>query len=206
MRHPKALVIVAAALAILAWAAQPGFAATNQAVHDAAGGFQITDSGTVTITSSTVKLIKQVYDASGNCLASSEAVGSDSCNGGKTSVNVPAGTALKFLVYTRNDTDVQLSDVRFQDVLDTSGTGFTWVGSIKITPVATLPAQDALSSAIYTSANTGTAQTDALGAPDDYVSYVGSTLAVGAVNGQASQALNVASLKAFGALFNVTKK
>lgn len=198
--------IIGAAVALVAAIGTMADAATNTATNATGGGVTLTDSGAVTVTSSTLQLVKQVYDNAGTCLASSPSDGS--CNGGATSVVVSAGSTLKFLIYVKNTSDVALSDVRFTDALDTSATGFTYTaGSMKRTAVdGTAPADTATSAQIYAAANAGTAQTDALGAPDDYGSYVGSTVAVGAVTGQASQSLGFPAHKSFGIIFTVTKK
>lgn len=184
----------------------PARAATNTATNAVGGGVTLTDSGAVTVTSTNLLLVKQVYDNTGNCLASSPS--DASCNGGATSVAVAAGTTLKFLIFVKNTSDVALSDVRFTDVLDTSATGFTYTaGSIKRSPNdGTAPADTTTAGNIFTLANGGTVQTDVLGGPDDFASYVGSTLAVGAVTGQASQSLGFPAHKSFGIVFTVIKK
>src|SRR5438876_1122160 len=79
-------------------------------------------------------LVKQVWDSAGvNCLASIPA--DATCNGSATSVTVPSGTALMMLIYVRNTNGAAVTDVRFQDLLDDSATGFTYTASsIKQTP------------------------------------------------------------------------
>lgn len=181
-------------------------AATNTATNAVGGGVTLTDSGAVTVTSTALHLVKQVYDSAGTCLASSPS--DATCNGGATAVTVAAGTTLKFLIFVKNTGDVAVSDMRFSDALDTSATGFTYTtGSIKRTANdGTAPADVATSAQLFTAANTGTAQTDALGGPDDFASYVGSTLTVGAVTGQANQSLGFPAHKSFGIIFSVIKK
>ena len=176
-------------------------AATNQATDPGGGGVSLTASGNVTVNANGLQLVKQVYDTGGNCLASAPA--DATCNSSATSVTVPTGTALKFMIFVRNATDVAIADVRFQDVLDESGTGFTYsAGTIKY---SNSQSDSATLANIYTATNGGTAQTDALGAPDDFASKVGGTVAVGAVTGQASQSVSVAARKTFAVLFNATK-
>lgn len=200
---------MAAALAVtLVAAGAPAWGATNTATDPGGGGITLTSSGAVTVnaTASALQLVKQVYDTSGNCLASQPA--DATCNSSATSITVPVGMSLKFLVFVKNTSDIALTDIRFQDVLDTSATGFTYVAaSIKRTANdGTAPADTATAAQIYTAANGGTAQTDALGAPDDLASFVGSTLTVGAVTGQANQSLGFPAHKSFGVIFTVTKK
>lgn len=195
----KCVVTLAASIVCGAFGAAQS--ATNQATDPGGGGVSLTASGNVTVNANGLQLVKQVYDTGGNCLASAPA--DATCNSSATSVTVPTGTALKFMIFVRNATDVAIADVRFQDVLDESGTGFTYsAGTIKYSnsqnDTATL-------ANIYTATNGGTAQTDALGAPDDFASKVGGTVAVGAVTGQASQSVSVAARKTFAVLFNATK-
>jgi len=200
--------VVALATTVFMTAGATAWGATNQATDPGGGGITLAASGLVTVnaTGSPLQLVKQVYDASGNCLASQPA--DATCNSSATSVTVPAGFSLKFLIFVKNATDVALTDVRFQDVIDTTATGFTYIaGSIKRTANdATAPADTATAAQLYTAANTGTVQTDALGAPDDLASIVGSTLTVGAVAAQANLSLGFPAHKSFGIIFNVTKK
>ncbi len=176
-------------------------AATNDAANSVGGGTTLTDSGNVTVTASTLALVKQVYDTSGNCLASSPA--DAGCNTSATAVVVPAGTALRFMIFVRNDTDLALPDIRFTDALDETGTGFTFTAaSMKYVDT---PTDVETIANIYTAVDGGTGQTDALGGPDDFMSKVGGTIAVGAVTGQASTTVNVPARKTFAMIFNATK-
>jgi len=187
------------------------YAAVNQATDPGGGGVSLTNSGNVTVTSATLQLMKQVWDSAGsNCLASIPA--DATCNSSATAITVPAGTALKFLIYVKNTSDVSLSDVRFQDLLDDSATGFTYTASsIKRTPNdVTGPADTATNGTILAAATT--AQTDAVGAPDDLASITDSNangkldkLTVGAATGQANQSLSFLAHKTFAILFTVTK-
>ncbi len=182
----------------------PVFAATNTATDPGGGGVSLTTSGNVTVNSAALQLVKQVWDSTGaNCLASMPA--DANCNSSATTVIVPAGTSLKFLIFVQNSSDVALTNVRFQDVLDVSGTGFTYTaGQIKRSPVdATAQLDTATLAQIIGSATT--AQTDALGGPDDYASYVGNTLTVGAVTGQANTSLGFPAHRTFAVMFSATK-
>jgi len=186
-------------------------AAVNQVTDPGGGGVSLTNSGNVTVTSATLQLVKQVWDSAGSsCLASIPA--DATCNSSATSITVPTGTTLKFLVYVKNTSDVSLSDVRIQDLLDDSVTGFTYTASsIKRTPNdGTAPADTATNATIQAAATT--AQTDAVGAPDDFASITDSNangkldkLTVSAVTGQANQSLGFLAHKTFAILYTVTK-
>lgn len=213
----KSTLIVILALIAVCTAAGPAMAVTNTAV-DGGGTITLTASGAVTVVTPATasRLVKQVY-VGGTCMASSIAAGADSCNGGATSVTVPAGTAVEFLIYVRNETDVQLSDIRFiDDIDDTAVTGFTYAGGdlITTTPIGSLETDAAAASAIYTYAKTGaTAQTDAVNTgAEQYVSVTDGGQAanldyvtVGAVAGQANETLNIPARKTFAVLIPVTK-
>lgn len=186
-------------------------AATNQATDPGGGGVGLTNSGNVTINSAALQIVKQVYDSANNCLASIPA--DATCNGSATSVTVPANTTLRFLIYVKNTTDVALSDVRMQDLLDDTATGFSYVAnSIRRAPNdGTAPADTATNATIL--AATATVQTDAVGAPDDFVSITDSNagngldkLTVGAVVGQVNTSLSFQARKTFAVLFQATKK
>ena len=203
--------ILATALMLLVSGLVAVYAAVNQATDPGGGGVSLTNSGNVTVNSSTLQLMKQVWDSAGsNCLASIPA--DATCNSSATSITVPAGTTLKFLVYVKNTSDVSLSDVRFQDLLDDSATGFTYTASsIKRTPNdGTAPADTATNATILAAATT--AQTDAVGAPDDFASITDSNanakldkLTMGAATGQANQSVSFLAHKTFAILFTVTK-
>ncbi len=156
-------------------------------------------------------LVKQIWDSAGaNCLASTPA--DSTCNGSATSVTVPSGTALMMLIYVRNTNSIAVTDVRFQDLLDDSVTGFTYTASsIKQTPNDGTAPPDTASNATILAAAT-IAQTDAVGAPDDFASITDSnangqldTLTVGAVTGQVNQTLTVLANKTFAIVFSVAK-
>lgn len=203
--------ILAVPLILIVSGSVAAHAATNQATDPGGGGVSLVASGSVTVNSSTLQLVKQVWDSAGsNCLASAPA--DATCNGSATSITVPAGTTLKFLLYVKNASDVSLSDVRFQDLLDDAASGFTYTASsIRRTPNdGTAPADTATNAAILAAATT--AVTDALGAPDDLASITDSNanpgldkLTVGAVTGQANQSLSFLAHKSFAILITVTK-
>ncbi len=156
-------------------------------------------------------LVKQVWDSAGvNCLASIPA--DTTCNGSATSVTVPSGITLMVMIYIRNTNGTAANDVRFQDLLDDSVSGFTYTAStIKQTPNdGTAPADTASNATILAAATT--AQTDAVGAPDDFASITDSNangqldkLTVGAVTGQANQSLSFQANKTFAVAFQVAK-
>ncbi len=213
----KSTLIVILALIAVCAVAGSAMAATNQAT-DGGGAITLTASGNVTVDTpgTALRLVKQVY-AGGTCIASSIAAGADSCNSGATSVTVPAGTALEFLIYVRNETDIQLSDIRFiDDINDTAVTGFTYAGGnlMTTTPIGSLELDTAAAGAIYTDAKTGaTAQTDAVNTGGE--NYVSATdggqaanldyVTVGAVAGQVNETLNIPAHTTFAVLIPVTK-
>jgi len=156
-------------------------------------------------------LVKQIWDSAGvNCLASVPA--DSTCNSSATSVTVATGAAVKVMIYIKNTGTSSVSDVRFQDLLDDSATGFTYIAnSITRTPNdGTAPADTATNAVILAAATT--AQTDAVGAPDDFASITDSNangkldkLTVGAVTVQANQGLTFQGNKTFAIVFSVTK-
>ncbi|NTW59871.1 MAG: hypothetical protein HGA43_11980 [Nitrospirae bacterium] len=178
-------------------------AATNQATDPGGGGVALTASGAVTVNSTALQLVKQVWTTAGACLASSPA--DATCNGSATTVTVPVNTQLKFVIFVKNATNLALNDVRFQDVLDVSATGFTYVaGSLKYDgnqlDTATL-------AQIYAAVDAGTVETDAVDAgAGRYASITGgSNLTVGAVVGQVNAALSVAANRTFALEFQARK-
>lgn len=193
--------------AVLSVWSRPVFAATNTATDPGGGGVSLTASGNVTVDSTALQLVKQVWDSTGaNCLASRPA--DANCNSSAITITVPTGTLLKFLIFVKNTSDVALTNVRLQDALDVSGTGFTYtVGSIMRSPVDATAAVDTANLATIIGSAT-TAQTDALGGADDYAAYnsgIANTLTVGAVTGQANQSLGFPAHKTFAVTFTATK-
>jgi uncharacterized repeat protein (TIGR01451 family) len=189
-------------LIISAWGSDV-LAATNTATDPGGGGVALTASGAVTVNSQALQLVKQVWTTAGACLASSPA--DATCNGSATAVIVPVNTQLKFVIFVKNATNLALSDVRFQDVLDVSGTGFTYVAnSLKYDgnqlDTATL-------AQIYAAVDAGTLETDAVDTgAGRYASITGgSNLTVGAVVGQVNAALSVAANRTFALEFQARK-
>jgi hypothetical protein len=189
-------------LIVLAWGSAV-MAATNQATDPGGGGVALTASGAVTVNSTALQLVKQVWTTAGACLASSPA--DAACNGSATTVTVPVNTQLKFVIFVKNATNLALSDVRFQDVLDVTATGFTYVaGTLKYDGNQL---DTATSAQIYTAVDGGTLETDAVDtAAGRYASIVGgSNLTVGAVAGQANAALTVNANRTFALEFQARK-
>jgi len=181
----------------------PAFPATNQATDPGGGGVSLTASGLVTVNSSALQLVKQVWTTAGACLASMPA--DATCNSSATTVTVAAGTQLKFVIFVKNNTVLALSDVRFQDALDISGTGFTYVAS-SLKYDAT-QADTATSAQIYTAVTAGTPETDAVDTgAGNYASYSAGNITVGAVATQINATLSVAANKTFALEFQATKK
>ncbi len=199
----KVAFIMATVLMACVWV-NPAFSATNQATDPGGGGVLLTASGAVTVNSTALQLVKQVWTAAGACLASSPSDGT--CNGGATTVTVAAGTALKFVIFVKNSTTLALNDVRFQDTLDITATGFTYItNSIKYNASQL---DTATSAQIYTAVDAGTAETDAVDTgAGNYASITGgSVLTVGAVVGQVNATLSVAANRTFAIEFQATKK
>lgn len=205
MRITRRLYGIVLCLAFItsAWSAAV-MAATNQATDPGGGGVTLTASGIVTVNSTALQLVKQVWNMAGACLASSPA--DATCNSSATTITVQVNTQLKFVIFVKNASALALSDVRFQDVLDVSGTGFTYVaGSLKYDASQ---ADTATSAQIYTAVDAGTAETDAVDtAAGHYASVTGgSNITVGAVVGQVNAALSVANNKTFALEFQAIKK
>ena len=212
------LIVIVALFAVFAITGS-AMAAINSAV-DGGGTITLTASGNVTITvpGTDPNIVKQVYVA-GVCVASSSASAAygDDCGGVGTSVVVAKGTAVEFLIFVRNVTDVQMSDIRFvDDIDDTLATGFTYAGGdlMTTTPIGSLELDTATAADIYTDAKTGaTAQTDAVNTGGEhYVSAIDGGdevnldyVTVGAVAGQVNTTLNIPLRTTFGVLIPVTK-
>jgi hypothetical protein len=197
------------ALGLVCMLLAPGtavMAAVNTATDPGGGGVALTASGNVTVNSAALQLVKQVWTIAGACLASAPA--DASCNTSATTATVPAGTQLKFVIFARNTTDLALSDVRIQDVIDVTGTGFTYAAGTMKHATATL--DSALIATIYADANGGVIETDAADVGGtNYASYnsgLANTITIGAVVGQVNASLNVAAHTTFSLLFQATKK
>lgn len=185
-------------------------AATNQATDPGGGSVSLTGSGNVTVSTTALQLVKQVW-VGGTCYASQPA--DAACNSSATSVTVPVNTTVKFMIYVQNDADITLTDVRFQDILDDSATGFTYqTGTIKSDA-----SQNAAATAanIYTAVTGGTVQTDGVDTGGtNYVSIVDANvegggklenLTVGAVAGQVNETLSVNANTTFAIIFDAIK-
>ena len=115
MRTTFKLILFVIGFVICAMAlANPAFAATNEAV-DGLGAILLGGSGTVTVTSTQLGLVKAVFDSAGTCLASSD---SDAACGGTNTVAILTGTRLTFVIYIDNTTAITATDVRFTDDID----------------------------------------------------------------------------------------
>lgn len=199
--HVKHLGMMMVILAAFFAGVTPAWAATNQATDPGGGSISLTGSGAVTVNSSALQLVKQVWSAATNtCLASSPA--DATCNSSAILVNVAAGTQLKFIIFVKNNTAFALTDVRFQDVLDTSGTGFTYqAGTMKFDGTLV---DTSGSAAIFSQVDgSGTSETDIVDTGGThYASITGSTILVGAAT---NQTLIVGANKVFVLEFQVKK-
>ncbi len=181
------------------------YAAINSVNNVAGGSNTLTGSGNVTVNAAALQLVKQVYTTGGSCLASAPA--DPACNSSATTATVPSGTTIKFLIFVKNTADIILTDIRFNDVLDTSGTGFTYVAaSIRRTETATPPADTAAAATIFGDANgvSGIALTDAL--DTDVAGSSAGTISAGGPGGAGNNAaLAINAHQSFGIIFQATK-
>ncbi len=177
--------------------AEAASVATNAADNVAGGSITLTNSGDVTVTSiDALKLEKQVW-VGGTCYASSSSHADCTSN---ATVTVPVNTAVKFVIYVQNASDLAFNDVRFQDVLDTTASGFTYTAeSIKSDSSqngSATPLQ------IYTAVIAGTGEDDtAVGA--GLASVSGSTIQVG---DPANDPVTLNGNKTFAIVFDAVKK
>lgn len=172
-------------------------AALNEATNVAGGSVTLTASGNVTVTDSPMTLEKQVW-VGGVCYASSSSHAD--CTG-DASVTVPDNSTIKFMIYVKNASDIPVSDVRFQDVLDTAADGFTYTTE----SIRSDSSQNAVATpdAIYTAVTGGVsvAESDATGA--GLASITGSTIQVGDID---SDPLTIPANTTFAIIFDVIKK
>ncbi|MCK9418784.1 MAG: hypothetical protein M0R70_05310 [Nitrospirae bacterium] len=161
-----------------------------------------------------LKLIKQIYNASGACIASSDAA--DAGCGSTSVVTVPAGVVIKFMIIVKNTSAQAVTDVRFQDVLDESSTGFSYLaGSMTSSPVGvSAPADTASNAVIYTAATDASSVVltdgagDDIGSARDLVGPAGTeNISIGNVNpGGINTLLTINANKSFAMVFQARKK
>ncbi len=200
---------IAISVAALMFGAQ-AHSATNQATDPGGGSVSLTGSGNVTISTTALQLVKQVW-VGGTCYASQPA--DAACNSSATTVTVPVNTTVKFMIYVQNDADITLTDVRFQDILDDSATGFTYQAGTTKSDASQNAAATAAN--IYTAVIAGTVQTDAVDTGGtNYVSIIDANvegggklenLTVGAVAGQVNETLSVNANTTFAIVFDAIK-
>lgn len=161
------------------------YSASNIAIDPGGGGVLLNPSGTFTVNSVQLALIKQARDLSGAVLA----------NG----ANVTSGQTIYFVLFVDNTTSVTAIDIRMTDNLNQAQ--FTYIPNGFETTAVPSGSSDA---AIW--AGTWTPQTDAVGAPDDLASAQDTAppvgvdrITIGAVTGQANQRLDIPgnNLRAF---------
>lgn len=212
----KSTLIVIVALFAVCAVAGSAMAAVNTADNAAGGGVTLTNSLTVTVDRATLQLVKQVW-VGGACVASSDiSGGGDSCAGNTNSITVPTGTSFQYLIFVRNTSDVAISDVRFEDILEDdpgAADGFTYTAaSITTTSTAGLPTD------VETPANIRIAsvqiQTDGVDVGgQNYVSISNDDadgngpeyMTIGAHATYTNASLTIGAHESFGVLFNVTK-
>ena len=169
---------------ILSASLPPGLAATNTIIAGIGGinngtlsGGDGTGSGRITINVTTLALVKQGRDLAGTVLP----------NGS----NVSSGQQIYFVLYVDNPTITSADNIQMTDLLNESQ--FTYVpNSLETTVVATGANDAAIWGGVWT------ALTDGVGGPDDLASITDTggpagldRVTIGAVAGQANQALNI---------------
>jgi hypothetical protein len=150
----------------------------------------ITDSGTLTITSTKLAVMKKAFldDGTGTEIASGS--------------SVVKGTIVKFMIYIDNSTNVQASDVRLVDLLDE--VAFTYqAGSLKWNNSTTNTA--AVVATIFTDTNGGVALTDAISGADvasvDTTQTPNDRITMGAHTAQTNAVLNIPAGKIASFMF-----
>jgi len=144
-------------------------------------------------------IVKQTWDLTGSAPLGSP-------------VTAPAGSTLVFLIYVKNTTAGQVTDVRINDLLDQ--TGFDYVsGSLVRTRAAAPPADTATDKQLFdaTDPGTGTALSDVLdgdacSALDTGAPAGVDRITIGAVTGQANGSLTINAHTAFALRFKVKIK
>lgn len=156
-----------------------------------ADGDFVTDSPPLTITATTLAVVKKAFldDNTGTEITSGS--------------SVAKGTIVKFLIYIDNSAAIAASDVRMEDLLDK--TAFTYqTGSLRWNNNVTASAAPVAT--IYTDTNTGPALVDASGAADagsaDAVALPASVrITFGAHSAQANAPLNIPAGRVAAFLF-----
>jgi hypothetical protein len=140
-------VAVVCAVQLVFWPAI-SLAATNQATGNIAGdATALSGSNTITLTTTTLNLVKAAFLANGTQVASGS--------------SLAKGTVVKFLLYIDNTTSAAADSVNVTDVL--AATFAYQAGTIK---ADTSQATGAAVAAIYTAANAAATLTDAVSAAD----------------------------------------
>jgi hypothetical protein len=144
-------------------------------------------------------IVKQAWELNGSAPLSSP-------------VNAPAGAPLVFLIYVKNTSAIQVTDIRINDLLDQ--TGFDYVaGSMVRTSAGSPPADTATDKQIFdaTAPGTGTALSDGMDADVGSALDTGAPagvdrITIGAVTGQANGVLNINAHTTFALRFEVKIK
>jgi hypothetical protein len=157
-------------------------AATNQATGSIAGdATALTGSNTVTLTTTTLALLKQAFLADGTPVT--------------TGSTLAKGTVVKFLIYLDNTTATAVDSVNVSDVL--AATFGYQAGTIKVDASQNTGATAAN---IYTAVNAAAALTDVVSAAD-VAGIAGSTISAGQTAGNAK--VLVPASKVWAMLFTV---
>jgi hypothetical protein len=157
-------------------------AATNTAVGNIAGvDADLNDSNTITLTTTTLGLVKAAYLADGTPITSG--------------ATLAKGTVVKFLVYLDNTTAAPVDSVNVSDAL--AATFVYQAGTIKVDASQNTGASAAN---IYAAVNAATALTDAVSGAD-VAGISGTTVSAGNATGNAL--VTVPASKVWALLFTV---
>ena len=96
-----------------------------------------------------LQLVKQVWSADGTTCFASVPIDSN-CNGGVTSIVVPANITVTFLIFIRNVMSVAVADVRFQDLIDNAAFTYQSGTLMRSANDGSAPADNATLAAIMT--------------------------------------------------------
>ena len=128
------------------------WAVVNTATNVTGGSINLSNGSVTLNNASGLSLIKAVFDSTGTCVASSD---SDLLCGSVSTVTVPTGANVTFLVYVKNGSGLNMADIRFKDILDETASGFTYVGTLQRTATGGgAPASSSDVNALFAAAST----------------------------------------------------
>ncbi len=176
--------------------------ATNTAA-DGLGAFTLLPPAVdITVIALDSRLVKTAFNTTTSaCLATSD---TDAlCAAGVDTTTVPSGTALTFMVYVDNATALDWTDIRFNDVLDVTGTGFSYVGG---TIRYGTPVTGSTKAAILAATTNGVSDALDGNLANEYAGHVGGTVSAGGTSLAGSNTqVDVTAGTIFSIAFDVTK-